>query len=142
MTAGQIADAQAAVEVYRRYWALSDRALADPNTDWTQQIATVADGTAADFLLDDIHSLAEAGRHTTGHTAIEATVVKAGPANVQLTGCVDVSGTDVVDANGQSVKAPDGPGTFERFQTATQVGQVQSGAWLVTVDTFDRNSTC
>lgn len=142
LTADQIADAKAAVEVYRAYWSVSDQALADPTNDWAQQIAAVADGTAGDLLLNDIHSLANAGRHTTGRTVIDATVIKVEPANVHLVGCVDVSGTDVVDANGQSVKVPDGPGTYERFQTATQVGQVQGGAWLVAVDTFDRDSTC
>lgn len=142
LTADQIADANAAVEVYRKYWALSDQALADPGRDWTQQVSAVANGTAADLFLSDISALAQAGRRTTGWTEIEASVTKVDPALVHLTGCVDVSGTDVLDSEGQSVKVPNGPGTYERFPTTTQVGQVHSGAWLVTVDTFDRSSTC
>lgn len=142
LTAAEISDAEAAIEVYRRYWALSDQALAEPQRDWSQEAKVVANGTAADSLLGDIASFARDGLHATGHTGVESSVAKVEPAIVHLTGCVDVSGTDVINSSGQSVKVADGPGTYQRFKTSTQIGQVEGGSWLVTVDTFDRAAPC
>lgn len=142
LTAAEISEAEAAIEVYRRYWALSDQALAEPQRDWSQEAKVVANGTAADSLLGDIASFARDGVHATGHTGVESSVAKVEPAIVHLTGCVDVSGTDVIDSSGQSVKVVDGPDSHQRFTTSTQIGQVEGGSWLVTVDTFDQAAPC
>ena len=61
LTADQAADAQAALEVYQRYWALSDESGRDPSRDWSVQVAEVADGSAADRYSSDLSYLRSSG---------------------------------------------------------------------------------
>lgn len=142
LTADQVADANAAIAVYEAYWSLIDQASSDPGSDWSVQVSGVAAGTSSDVFLNELASLNKRGIHTTGRTSVEGTVTKVEPALVHLSGCVDVSRTDVLDSSGNSVAAPDGPGSYARFTTTAQVGQGQGGQWLVTVDTYNRDQTC
>ena len=142
LTQEQLADATAALGVYRQYWALLDEANSTPGIDRTEQISRVAIADAAELFAENDNLLVRNGYHTVGVTAVEAQVTKVEPALVHVSACIDVSGTEVVDADGRSLGAADGPGSHLRFISNAQIGQFAGGRWLVTVDNIDRNTTC
>lgn len=141
LTPDQVADAQAALAAYRSYWQVVDQAVADPGQDWTAQLAAVAIGPEYDQALKDFSQTAAKGQRAVGTTHVEPVVTKVEPALVTVTACVDKSNTDFLDANGNSIKAPDSPGSYFRHVSVAQVGQFDT-RWLVTNTTDDWYQTC
>ena len=106
--------AQSAVEAYL---ALFDEVSANPDTDLAE-LGQVAHGRALDWATHQISTWRQAG-----HTGVGAqvasdftvTAVELDPddsaevdyPSVELTACVDVSGTDIVDEDGKSVVIAD-----------------------------------
>jgi hypothetical protein len=91
LTPDEIAAANAALDVYRQYWALFDKSGAEPSADWSTEIAELATGSAIDGFIQGTASLAQDGLHAVGTTSIDVRVTKVEPALVQLTSCNDVS---------------------------------------------------
>lgn len=142
LTAEQTADANAAVEAYRRYWALFDASGAEPARDWSTQIAEVTAGTASDDFVNGTASLARDDLRATGTTTVVVNVTGVDPGAVYLTSCVDTSGTDLIDSAGTSFLAPDQPGSYRRYVSNAQIGLFDGGEWKVAVEQGDRNTTC
>lgn len=141
LTPDQVADAQAALAAYRSYWQVLDQAVADPGQDWTAQLAAVAIGPEYDLALKDFAQAAESGQRAVGATTVEPVVTKVEPALITITACVDKSNTDILDSSGNSIKAPNQPGSYFRHVSVAQVGKFDT-KWLVTNTSDDWNKTC
>ena len=108
------ANAQAAVE---DYLALFDEISANPDRD-VEELKDVASGRALDWATHQITTWRDAGYTGVGTQAasdFRVTAVDLNPDNsddypaVELTACVDVSDTDLIDENGNSVVPSDSP---------------------------------
>jgi hypothetical protein len=106
--------AQTAVEAYL---ALFDELDADPDTDLAE-LRQVAHGRALDWATHQITSRREAGHTGVGAQVVSdftVTAVELDPddsaeveyPSVELTACVDISNTDIVDEDGNSVVPAD-----------------------------------
>lgn len=142
LTPEEIAAANAALEVYRQYWALFDKSGAEPSANWSAEIAELATGSAIDGFVQGTASLAQDGLHAVGTTSIEVRVTKVEPALVHLASCIDTSETDLVDSSGRSFLAPDQSGSYLRYVSNSQIGQVEGGLWKLVVEQGDRAATC
>jgi len=142
LTQEQITDATAALEVYRQYWALLDEANSTPGINRSEQISRVAIDDAAQLFAENDNLLVTNGYHIVGLTTVEAQVTKVEPALMHVSACIDVSGTEVIDAEGRSLGAADSPSSHLRFISNAQIGRFVGGRWLMTVDNIDRNATC
>lgn len=138
----EIAAANAALDVYRQYWALFDKSGAEPSADWSTEIAKLATSSAVDGFIQGTASLAQDGLHAVGTTSVEVTVTKVEPALVHLTSCIDTSETDLVDSSGRSFLAPDQSGSYLRYVSNSQIGRVEGGFWKLVVEHGDRTATC
>lgn len=102
--------AQAALTAYQQAWAVSDQAYAAPGQDWEPQIRQYIADPYALLVLKSLQSLANKQLHTVGSNKVDAVVTavegSGDGAKVTIEACVDSSGGDLLDANGNSVKAP------------------------------------
>lgn len=112
ITGAELDAVNAAIAVWRHAVRVYDQSMQDPRKNWNPAIREYVADPAAVFQLDLIGKLARDGMHQVGETRYAARVVKATAHNVQLTACVDVSHSDVVDAAGRSITG-DGPVKFE-----------------------------
>lgn len=142
LTPAQVADAQAALDVYGRYQALVGVAGADPGRDWTAEISVVATAVAESRLVEALTQTAARGQLTAGSAQIAPVVMGAEPSLVIIQDCVDSSNADFLDSNGNSIKAPDAAGTYYRHPAAAQVVQLQDGSWRVAVASDDWSTRC
>jgi hypothetical protein len=142
LTPEQVADAQAALEVYTRYQTLINQAGADPGRDWTAEISAVTSAVAEVQLNEALAQTAARGQRTSGESTISPTVLSAEPGVVVIRDCVDSSGADFIDANGKSIKAPDVEGSYYRHVASAQIIQVQDGTWRVAFTTDDWTTKC
>ena len=121
-------DAQAAVEAYRGYWRMVDLAIADPGRDWSQQVAQYATGPAEADLVQALRDLSSQGQRAVGTTVVVPQVSKIDGGGIVIIDCVDKTTTDILDAAGKSIKAPDEPGSYFRHPSTAQLAQLQDGA--------------
>jgi len=102
--------AQAALTAYQQAWTVTDQAYADPTQSWEPTIRQHIADPRAQQVLKAITGLAQKGFHATGTnqvTAVVTSVQGAGDgAVVAIDACVDSSATDLLNAEGVSVKAP------------------------------------
>lgn len=112
ITGAELDAVNAAIEAWRQAVRVYDQSMQDPGKDWSPAIREYVADPAAVFQLDLIGALARDGMHQVGETRYAARVTKATAHNVQLAACVDVSHSDVVDADGRSITG-DGPVKFE-----------------------------
>jgi len=138
----QVADAQAAIEAYRGYWQTVDLATADPGGDWTESVARFAGGVAQSSFLEALDQLVSRGRYTVGSTAVSPQVLTVEPNLIVINECVDKSSSDLLDLDGQSVRAPDVPGSYLRHQATAQMAELADGRWVLVLKTDDWSKTC
>lgn len=141
-TVNEAAESEAALTAYRGFYEFLNQAYANPSADWSQEIKKWAAGPAAEQVLAQLSSLAQAGQYGTGAVTVEPKITGVQPALVDIQSCVDSTNIGLFDRNGQSIKSPDGPGTYFRHPSTAQVGQFQGGAWLVVAVSDDYSVTC
>lgn len=142
LTPEQVVDAQAALTIYSQYQSLINRAGAEPGKDWTNEVSAVATAAAEAQLTEALVQTAARGQRTTGESKSSPTVTSAAPALVVLSDCVDSTEADFLDANGQSIKAPNVAGSYYRHVASAQLVQLQDATWRVAFTTDDWSTTC
>jgi len=142
LTPDQVAEAQAAIAAYTGYYKLVDQAYMDPGKSWSTEVAKWATDPEKSSFLHNMAGTAQLGQYGTGSTVVHPTVTKVEPALVTMTVCVDSTEAGFFDKAGNSIKAPDAPGSYFRHVSNVQVAQYEGGAWLVTFVTDDYNTTC
>ncbi len=142
LTPEQVAAAQAAIETYRNYWRVVDVAAADPGQDWTAEVSEYATNPEKTALVETLQKLADRGQRAVGTTVIAPIVTTVESGVVAISDCVDKTSTDSLDASGNSVKAPNGPGSYFRHPSTIQVVQRQDLAWAVAFVSDDWSQTC
>lgn len=96
----------AAQESYGAYLLAVDLGLA---TYKTSHLGSVAAEVALAEALDSVASFQERGRKLVGGSVSDSmTIVARDNQTIQVSVCLDISGTDVVDASGASVAPTDG----------------------------------
>lgn len=133
--------AAAAIAGYTDYWSTLDQAFAAPGQDWSSQVSAVAAAAEKDGILQELAALVKRGQRSVGSTGFEPEVTQVDPGVVSLTACVDKTAVNFVDATGQSIKAPNAPGSYFRHVSTAQIVQFQD-QWLVTVTSDDWTRTC
>jgi hypothetical protein len=142
LTPEQVEDAQAAIAAYRQYWKMVDIAGAEPGSDWIEQVSLVATGPAKASILQTLSQLADRETRATGTTAVSPQVVSVEPGVVVISDCVDKTATDLLDSAGESVRAPDAPGTYFRHSATAQMVQTNDAHWVLAIKTDDWAQTC
>ena len=142
LTPEQVAAAQAAIETYRNYWRVVDVAAADPGQDWTAEVSEYATNPEKTALVETLQKLADRGQRAVGTTVTAPIVTTVESGVVAISDCVDKSNTDSLDASGNSVKAPNGPGSYFRHPSTIQVVQRQDLTWAVAFVSDDWSQTC
>lgn len=137
-----MAEAQAAVAAYTGYYKLVDQAYADPSRDWSTDVAQWATDPVKSSFLRNVAGTAQLGQYRSGSIAVHPTVTKVEPALVTMSVCVDSTNMGFYDKNGDSIKAPDAPGSYFRHPSEVQVAEYQGNQWLVTFITDDYQKTC
>ena len=125
------------------YYAVLDELRSDPSSD-LKKLETVAIGAQLNAVQTLVGRQQDQGQRQTGTTAISALKVQsvnldnsdpqAGKVpTVQIDVCFDVSGVDVLDADGKSVVTPDRPDTgWIRYSVANyEWDSDPDGAWRV-----------
>lgn len=140
-TPDQRTAAAAAIAGYTDYWSTLDQAFAAPGQDWSSQVSAVAAAAEKDGILQELAALVKRGQRSVGSTGFEPEVTQVDPGVVSLTACVDKTAVNFVDATGQSIKAPNAPGSYFRHVSTAQIVQFQD-QWLVTVTSDDWTRTC
>lgn len=116
----------AAVEAYARYLKVTDEILQGGGKD-PSLASTVMTGELLDANLESFDNFKAQGLHTIGESSFDQVTLQQfdayslGTAIVVIYVCTDVTATDVLDSEGQSVVAPD---------------RLDRGTYLVTFD-FD-----
>jgi len=142
LTPDQIAQAQAAIAAYVGYVQLIDQAYADPGKDWSTEAARWATDPVKSSFLQNVAGTAARGQYATGSIAVYPQVTKVEPGLVTMTVCADATNSGFFDKEGNSIKAPDAPGSYYRHPSEVQVAQYEGGSWLVTFITDDYTKTC
>src|SRR6476646_4366800 len=137
LTPDQVAAAQAAIAAYTGYYKLVDQAYADPSRDWSTDAAQVAADPVKSSFLRNVAGTAELGQYRNGSIVVHPTVVKVEPGVVSMTACVDATDMGFFDKAGNSIKAPNAPGSYFRHLSDVQVAKYVGDQWLVTFITDD-----
>lgn len=102
--------AQAALVAYQQAWKVTDEAYMDPTKNSEPQIRQFIADPRAVQVLKAVAGLAQKGFHATGNNQVVAVVTAVqgtgDGAMVSIDACVDSSATDLLNADGVSVKAP------------------------------------
>jgi len=124
-------EAKSAFIVYQR---TIDEVNQRGGTKARQDLSTVAMNGQLEFLVDDANRLQANHWHQVGSSKIKrvsvqgVSLTKGKLPQVSLKACLDLSGTDAVDASGKSVRKPGTLPAFEQIVILTRVGGNQ---WLV-----------
>lgn len=126
------ANASAADAAVHRYVEVTTRIASDPKSDM-DQLQTVARESALRQWQYDISQFRAQKQHLTGMSTLSLVKATAGSdaREWKLRYCLDVSGTDLVDANGKSVRGK-GPKRVTSDMVVVQDGA--DGSWYVTED--------
>lgn len=128
--------AQAALTAYLQAWKITDEAYSSPSSkDWEPAIRQyIADPRAAE-VMKAIESFSTNGRHTTGSNQVTAVVTavegSGDGARVTIEACIDSSGKDLIDASGNSIKAPLPVGPRIKQSGNVYKYADQDGGWLL-----------
>jgi hypothetical protein len=144
-TSGQPTEAMhAAVAAYKGLTQISDSAFSSPHKDWSLEVKRFAAAPVATKVLDEISDLASTGLRSVGHISVSAVVTSVRPTRIDLRGCIDTSGMDIIDASGHSVKAASGPGAYWRYiQTVSLIPDPGSAeGWVVSDFVTDNGEPC
>ena len=142
------ADTAFAVDAYRGMLAVSDEARSDPSKDWTTELRTYAGDPYAASYLASLQAQAAAGIHGSGKISVNVTVSSVAKQMIVIVGCVDTTNVKALDKSGNSVKAPNAPGSYWRFpQTVTLYKNnlkdaPKTGGWLVSEVKSNLKKTC
>lgn len=146
LTPDQVAQAQAAITAYEGYTQLIDQAFTDPGRDWSTEIAKWATDPEKSKFLETMAGTAALGQYGDGALVIDPRVVKVEPGVVTLLDCVDATNAGFYDKTGNSIKAPNAPGTYFRHPSTVTVADFQGGdqghQWLVLTVADDYTTTC
>lgn len=146
LTPDQIAQAQAAIAAYEGYTKLIDQAFTDPGRDWSAEIAKWATDPEKSKFLEAMAGTAALGQYGDGSLVIDPRVVKVEPGVVTLLDCVDATNVGFYDKSGNSIKAPNAPGTYFRHPSTVTVAEFQGGdqgdQWLVLTVVDDYSTSC
>lgn len=139
-------DVEAARAALAEFITVSNGLARAGYVDWTP-LAGLVSGTLRDGIIAEFADLAAAGLHDTGDTVVDGTEVvehTAAPdgtagAVVVLDACVDISGTDIVDANGTSILDPERPTRYVvTYRAVTQ----SDGRWTLDDSESHLDRTC
>ena len=142
------ADTAFAIVAYKGSLAVSDESYADPSKDWTKAIRTYEGDPIAASDIASLKQSAADGSHGSGHVGVDVTVTSVTAHKIVITGCVDTSKVKAFNRAGQSIKAPNQPGSYWRFpQTATLYkydlkDAPKTGGWLVSEVKSNLQKTC
>jgi hypothetical protein len=142
LTPGEVTQAKAAIAAYTAYYALVDRAFAQPGKDWAAPLAKVAADPEKSSIARYLTATAKLGQYRTGHIAFTPRVSKVQTGVVDLTVCVDSTNVGFFDKTGKSIKAPNAPGSYYRHPSKVQVLEYVGNKWLVTRITSDFTKSC
>jgi hypothetical protein len=140
LTPEQVADAQAALATYTRYWELVDRAVREPGKDWTVDISLVATADAEQQLISVFAQMAAQGLRANGEFRFDPKVVAAQSGIAIIDACLDGTNRDFLDPSGLVV--PDAPGTYRRHAATAQIIESADGSWRVASTTENGDVTC
>lgn len=142
LSSEQIAESEAAIEIYGDFRRLTDLILSEPEVDRSSELGLLATGTAGDLVASAQSSMKARNLHAVGSTSGVVTVTSVESGLVNLSVCVDASQQDLLDDKGNSYRRPDGPGSYYRFISSVQVAKFADQRWRVAVDTTDRSEQC
>ncbi len=137
----QVREAQAALDAYVGYRRVSDLTFTDPRRDWASEIYEYAADPVASNLVKFVRDPAFQQGSGEGRTIIDPRVTEVGTGTVELSDCVDNTASIFVDANGNSLIAPDAPGFYRRHPATVSVSQIDN-RWLVTSVVNDFSVQC
>jgi len=127
--------AQAALTAYHQAWTVIDQAYADPTQSWEPTIRQHIADPYASVVMKSIQSLASKQFHTVGSNKVDAVVTalegSGDGTKVTIAACVDSSGGDLLDANGNSVKAPLPVGPRIKQSANVYKYADKDGGWLL-----------
>jgi hypothetical protein len=144
---GALDPAEAEASAYaavREYLALFDEISADPDRD-VAELEQVAGGRALDWAMHQITTWRDAGQTGIGAqvaSGFGVTATDLEPASntdgwypsVEITACVDLSDTDLIDENGDSVVPGDRPGRVLIDFIVANLGWPTDQQWRVVRD--------
>ena len=129
----------AAEEAYGEYLGVLDEIFYDGGAK-PDRLATVATDKLVQLQSDGFSRTAQKGWHSVGSTAFDSAILQSYTSNpgegdplISMYLCVDVSGLDVLDADGSSVVSPDRPARSP-FQVTLEVRDSASPDLLVSGD--------
>lgn len=122
-------DAQAAISAYRQYYALLDKAYADPNRDWSKDVKLLTDEPIRSEILTDLDHVKKKKQVGAGRVVVEPVVTKV-TGDVYLKSCVDSSQAQLL-TDGKSHKLPDVKGSYWRHVSLVTVTKYTDGRWRV-----------
>jgi hypothetical protein len=140
LTPVQVAEAQAALAAYMRYWDLVGRAVQEPGKDWTVDVSVVATADAEQQLISIFTQMAKQGLRANGDLHFESKVVAIQSGIAVIDACLDGTNRDFLDSSGQVI--PDAPGTYRRHTATAQVIRSAGETWLVASTSEDGNVEC
>ena len=112
-----------------------DQAYADPTQSWEPTVRQYIADPYASTVMKSIQSLASKQFHTVGSNKVDAVVTglegSGDGTKVTIAACVDSSGGDLLDANGNSVKAPLPVGPRIKQSANVYKYADKDGGWLL-----------
>jgi hypothetical protein len=118
-----------------------DRAHADPQRDWSTEIVNMFADPYKSSFIDGLNSMNKAGLHGVGHIAASAILSSIGTNTAELTTCVDVSESDLVDATGNSAVVGQSESNTWKF-TEHVAMTFNDGDWKLSRVNADRAARC
>lgn len=131
-TPEQQADAQAAITAYINALRVTDEAYSDPSRpDLETFIRQYIADPRASQVLQAASSMVANGEHSTGYSSAEVQATGVEGNMVSLTVCVDSSGKDLLDSQGESIRAQLPVG--DRIKQTANVYKYseENGGWLL-----------
>jgi hypothetical protein len=98
-------DIEGAKKAYYGFVRVGDKAILDPERDWTSDFRKYAIDPARKMILDEIQRLKASKIRIIGHASYVAEAVEVAASEVRIEVCVNNGGQDVVDGQtGNSIK--------------------------------------
>ena len=118
-----------------------DRAHAKPKLDWAADIETMLVDPYKGSFTEGLSTMNQAGLHGVGHIQATALLTSLDGDSAELTTCMDVSQSDLVDAAGNSAIVGESDSNKWRFPEHVIMIK-DSGTWKLSSVHADRSSRC
>lgn len=134
-------DIEGAKAAYLGFARISDEAFASAVGDWSDAFAEFAVKDIVDAEISSLAQTRASGMLIAGHPIIAIQIMSAAPGKVNLEGCVDTTGLDLVSADHTVMRGGDGPGNYWRHKMNAIIAQVD-GRWLLEDISNDMDQSC